>query len=96
MEKAGRIAGTSPGLIAFDATAMANLDKELAYYKSIQGDLLRGNEAGYALIRGENFFGAFNSAAAANAEGRNRFGNHPFLVKKIERETTAPGTDRAA
>ena len=82
MEKAGRIAGTSPGLIAFDTTAMANLETELAYYESIRGDLLRSNEGGFALIRGENFFGSFNSAAAANAEGRNRFGEPPFLVKK--------------
>ncbi|MBI2817460.1 MAG: hypothetical protein HYX72_11025 [Acidobacteria bacterium] len=92
LKYAGQTTGTTPGLIA----VLVGLEKELAYFESIKEDLLRGNEGGFALIRGENFFGAFNSAAAANQEGVNRFGNQPFLVKRIERQAPPESGNRRA
>ena len=83
-------------LFKSDYSCMANLEKEVAYFESIKEDLVRGNEGSYALIRGENFFGAFNSAAAANQEGVNRFGNQPFLVKRIERAAPTGSSNRRA
>lgn len=66
---------------------MSALEKELKYFYAIKGDLLRENEGRYALIRGENFFGVFESAIAAQQEGVNRFGNTPFLAEKVQRES---------
>ena len=59
------------------------LETELAHFQKIKDELLKNHEGKFALIRGEEFYGAFDSAANAYQEGINRFGKDPFMVKRI-------------
>lgn len=59
------------------------LDQELKHFHSIKADLLRSHEGKFALIKGEEFVGAFDNAANAYQEGVHRFGKEVFLVKRI-------------
>jgi hypothetical protein len=62
------------------------LERELKYFETIKRELL-GNHAGkFALIKGEEFIGAFDSADNAFKEGVERFGKEIFLVKKISED----------
>lgn len=66
-------------------SAMPPLEKELAHFEKIKGELLKNHEGKFALIKGEEFFGAFDSAENAYQEGINRFGTQPFMVKRISK-----------
>ena len=59
------------------------LEKELARYEALKAELLKNFEGKFALIHGEDFLGAFDSAENAYTEGVKRFGVEPFLVRKI-------------
>jgi hypothetical protein len=59
------------------------LEKELATYAKMKSDLLKAHEGKFVLIRGEEFFGAYDTAENAYAEGIKRFGQELFLVKKV-------------
>jgi hypothetical protein len=64
-----------------------SLEKELALYEKMKPELLKNHEGKFVLIRGDEFFGAYDSAENAYAEGVKRFGRDMFLVKKVsERE----------
>lgn len=59
------------------------LEIELAVYAKMKEQLLVSYEGKFALIHGEDFIGAFDSLENAYAEGVKRFGQDPFLVRKI-------------
>jgi hypothetical protein len=62
------------------------LEKELALFESMKQELLKNYEGKFALIRGDEFCGAFDSAANAYSEGVKRFGAESFLVRKISQQ----------
>lgn len=63
------------------------LERELAYFESIKGDLLaKQHEGKFALIKEEQLFGTFSRSEDAYAEGVKRFGKTPFLIKQILRK----------
>ena len=59
------------------------LEKELATYEKMKADLLKTYEGKFALIHGEDFLGAYDTAENAYTEGVKRFGQESFLVKQI-------------
>jgi hypothetical protein len=62
------------------------LEKELAFFARMKPELLKNYDGKFALIRDEEFIGAFDSAENAYAEGVKRFGRESFLVKKISEQ----------
>ena len=61
------------------------LERELRYFESIKDDLLKRYDGKYVLIKGENLIDVFSSFEDAYKEGVKRFGNSPFLIKKVEK-----------
>jgi hypothetical protein len=59
------------------------LEQELALFQKMKPELLRSYAGKFALIRGSDFIGAFDSAENAYGEGVKRFGREAFLVKKV-------------
>ena len=66
--------------------AMPPLEKELAHFEKIKGELLQKYQGKFALIHEEQFIGAFDSPENAYQEGINRFKKDPFLVKRISEQ----------
>jgi hypothetical protein len=65
------------------------LDIELATFSRMKEELLAVHRGKFALIHGEDFIGAFDSAENAYKDGLVKFGRNPFLVKLIiEQEET--------
>jgi hypothetical protein len=62
------------------------LEKELAFFAKMKPELLTNHKGKFALIRGEEFLGAYDSAENAYAEGVKRFGLEPFLVRKVSEQ----------
>jgi hypothetical protein len=62
---------------------MMVLEAELEAFASMKDELLSVHRGKFALIRGGEFLGAFDTAENAYAEGVSRFGREPFLVKRI-------------
>jgi hypothetical protein len=62
------------------------LDRELAHFGKIKEELLKNHPNKFALIKDEDFIGAFDSATNAYEAGVQRVGNVVFLVKKITAE----------
>ena len=62
------------------------LEKELVHFERIKGELLKTYKDKFALIRGEEFIGAYDSPSNAYEEGVKRFGKELFLVKRISDE----------
>ncbi len=59
------------------------LEQELATFESIKAELLKNHAGKFALIKGDKFYGAFDTPANAYQEGINQFGKELFLVKRI-------------
>jgi len=59
------------------------LAKEIRAYEKHRDDLLTDSEGKYVLIKADKVVGTFESKFDAIHEGYRRFGNVPFLVKKI-------------
>lgn len=59
------------------------LEKEIAFYEKVKLELLKNHSGKFALIYGEDYIGAFDTAEYAYGEGVKRFGAKPFLVRKI-------------
>lgn len=62
------------------------LEKELALFEKLKPELLKSYDGKFALIRGDEFIGAFDSAENAYNEGVKRFGREAFLVKRVSKE----------
>lgn len=59
------------------------LEQEQAYFDAIRARLLAEHPGKFALIRGSELIGTFDSEENAYVAGLERFGNTPFLVKQI-------------
>ena len=59
------------------------LEQELATFDRLKTQLLENHTGKFALIKGEEFIDAFDTADNAYQEGVTRFGREPFLVKRI-------------
>ena len=63
------------------------LEKELARFEALKPTLVASYDGKFALIKGDDFIGAYDSAENAYTEGVKRFGRTEFLVRKVtERE----------
>lgn len=62
------------------------LEQELAHFDRIKADLLKNHLGKFALIKGDQFFGAFDNPSNAYDEGVSRFGRDLFLVKRISEQ----------
>jgi hypothetical protein len=59
------------------------LEIELGVFTRMKPELLASYQGKFVLIHGEEFVGAFDTAENAYAAGVGRFGQEPFLVKKV-------------
>jgi hypothetical protein len=62
---------------------MAVLDTELETYEKNRERLVSEHKGEYVLIHGEEVVGAYESKMDAIRLGYKKFGNVPFLVKRI-------------
>lgn len=61
------------------------LMEELETFEKNKENLVRQSEGKYVLIKGKEIVNCFDTENDAIKVGLDRFGNVPFLVKKIER-----------
>lgn len=61
----------------------APLSTELGFFEAHRAEWLRAAAGKWALVRGEELVGTFDTAENAYVEGVRRFGNTSFLVKQI-------------
>jgi hypothetical protein len=59
------------------------LDKELAFFNTHKGEWVKNHPDKFALVKGDELIGTFDTAEAALAEGAKRYGSTAFLVRKI-------------
>ncbi len=59
------------------------LETELGVFAQMKAQLLASYEGKFVLIHGEEFVGAYDTAENAYSAGVGRFGQEPFLVKKV-------------
>lgn len=59
------------------------LRKELEFFKKSLERFLENHEDMYVLVKGNKDWGFFKTGMKAIEEGYRRFGNKPFLVKKV-------------
>ena len=62
------------------------LEKELAFFEIKKAELLQNYAGKFALIQGEEFIDAFDTAENAYNAGVEKFGKNPFLIKRITDE----------
>ena len=59
------------------------LDEERQYFESQRGDLLSRCRNQFVLIKGSKLIGVYPDAQTAYAEGLQRLGLAPFLVRQV-------------
>lgn len=59
------------------------LETELQYFQRVKQELLKTHAGKFALIKGEELVGVFDTPANAYDEGVKRFGREPFMIKRI-------------
>jgi len=59
---------------------------ELQYFAEHKKDLLQHYEGQYVVIKGNSFLGTYTTEKEAYEAALNRFGNVPFLIKKMAEE----------
>lgn len=64
------------------------LEVEYKFFKSKRREWLELYRDKYVLVKGEELFDVFSSLNDAYRDGIRRFGNQPFLVKKVTGEET--------
>lgn len=60
--------------------------EELETFEAKRDDLVQIAEGKFALIKGPEVIGFFDTQDSAYEEGARLFGNEPFLIKEIRRE----------
>ncbi len=60
--------------------------EELKAFESRKGELLRVAEGKFAVFKGAEFLGVFDTPAAAYDAGVLKYGNVSFLVKQVRKE----------
>ena len=62
------------------------LEQELEYYESIKETLLKHYKGKFALIKGQELIGTFDTDRQVYTEGVERFGSEEFLARPITEE----------
>lgn len=62
------------------------LEKELNFFESKKKEWLRNYKDKFVLIKGEELIDVFNTLEDAYKEGVKRYGNQPFLIKRVTEE----------
>lgn len=62
------------------------LINEYKYYQSVKSKLMEESERKYALIKGQELFGLFDTDMDAYQVGVSKFGNAPFLIIRVANE----------
>ena len=62
------------------------LRKEYEYYLKIKPELLAKSKGKFALIKGEELIGTFDTDGDAYKFGLSKFGNTPFLIIKVSEQ----------
>jgi len=62
------------------------LSEEYAYFNEIKKELIKNYEGKYALIKGHNLVGIYDTDTDAYQVGIMQYGNEPFLIVKISQE----------
>ena len=66
---------------------MEELKEELEFFEAHRAEWLAQHKGRFALVKGQQLIGTFDTAENAYVDGVPRFGNTPFLIKQIlERE----------
>jgi len=60
------------------------LDKERKYFEAHRGEWLKQHLGKFALVKGEELLGVFDTQQKALIEGARRFGIDGFLVRQVE------------
>jgi hypothetical protein len=68
-----------------EATEMSDsLAAELQFYEEKRAEWVPRHEGKFALVKDRKSLGFFDNAEAACIAGWERFGDHPFLVKRVQ------------
>lgn len=59
------------------------LDIELAFYEEQRADLLARHAGMFALVKGRELIGVFNTIEEALGEGARRFGLDSYLIRQV-------------
>lgn len=59
------------------------LEKELKFFEEQRAEWLQNHAGKFALVKGRELVGVFDSDEAAYQAGVGRWGNTPFLIKQI-------------
>jgi hypothetical protein len=62
------------------------LEKEVAYFAAHKDEWLQSYEGLFVLVKDEELVGAYASEEEAYRSGLERFGNAPFLIKRVTKE----------
>lgn len=62
------------------------LERELKFFESKKKEWLRDYKDKFVLIKGEELIDVFNTLEDAYKEGVKRYGNQPFLIKRVTEE----------
>lgn len=62
------------------------LTEELRLYSKEKKNFLKSYRGQFVLIKGQKLVGSFTTEAEAYKVGVERFGNSPFLIKKVVQE----------
>ena len=62
---------------------MAELDKEIAAFEGMRAQLEAHHMGKWAIVRGDEFVGAFDSFDHAAAEAVRQFGRGPYLIRQV-------------
>lgn len=65
---------------------MKDLEKELQFFNAQKEEFLKHHEGKFVLIKEAQLVAAFDSSQDAYEEGVRRFGNTPFLIKRVLKE----------
>ncbi len=62
------------------------LEREFKYFETHKEELLKHYENQFVLIKDDTLVGAFTTEVEAYQAGIQKFGNQPFLIKKVTKE----------
>lgn len=62
------------------------LETESRYYAEHKAELLASYEGQFVLVRGSELAGAFTTEREAYEAGLKRFGNEPFLIRRVQKQ----------
>jgi hypothetical protein len=62
---------------------MADVDKDIAAYDALQGQLEANHMSKWVLIRDEALIGVYESLETAAADAVKKFGRGPYLIRQV-------------